>query len=928
MKQPIINICFIALFLAVLGTTHTFAQATYNMGNNTVTDCEGTLYDSGGPIGNYGPNENFTFTICPNSAPNCIRLSLGTVLVESNFDVIEVFDGMDNTAPQLLFHSTGLQTIADLQAYSGCITVVFSSDTDTQLSGWEANWSCFTEDCPEVELLPTEQDCLGAIPLCLGEYSETNSFLGEGNVLDEISKDNTCLVGGEKNSVWYTFTVLSSGDLGFTITPNDLNDDYDWAVFNITNAGCEEIPTNPSLLMSCNYSSTAGVTGATGATNQNSALGEDLNQNALIPVQENETYVINVSQFTVSPNGYTINFDFSTAVIFDDEPPSLEGAILCGANNLRLKLPENVFCSTVTTDDFELVGPDGSHTIMGVSSQACLDGAEYDRYYNLLFEPAIEVAGQYTLSLVGSIEDLCNNTSTNGTQLVFDISEADIRVPVEDLDVCEGDDLTLIINNPADTYNFYLDNSLDSLLGSGNQLDVGQYITAINTPFLFYITKVNDECSNVPTEVSVIVRDVGVANVAYDSPICFDENSPPALPTLSAESTQGGTFSISGGALIDAATGEIDISSTIAGNTYTITYSTPNSSCSVTTTADVSIVAPPTLTIQNLDNGYCELTGDIPLTATIAAAVFAGPGISNNSNIFNTNLAGIGTHEICATYTDPVTGCPTQDCRLIDVFSEPTAVFSVASSACIGEEVNIVYNGNANPNTATFTWNFGDGTQISGNDSNPVVQWTTVSTQTVSLTVEVGGNCSNVETQDIELVSIEVSNAAQDTLIRPDQSITLGVDASISNGNPLTYIWSPSDDLSCSNCPNPIASPNASTNYSVVISELNSNCSVSATYRVNVVQESRIAIPKAFSPNGDGFNDEFRISLRDFREAEFAIYDRSGNRVFESQNPTLNGWDGTYKFEPQNIGVYVYYLVVTFNNDDQRLYQGNLTLIR
>ncbi len=932
MKQPLFQVYWFSIFVIIFCTIDVFAQGEYNMSNNTVTDCEGTLYDSGGPNGNYGSNENFTFTICPDPIPVCLRLNMGTVVVEDQFDTFNIYDGVDDTGETLLFHNDGVGTLENVEASSGCITVVFNSDPSGNQLGWEATWACFGEECPEEILLPTEQDCLGAIPLCLGEYSETNAFFGEGNVVDEISVENTCLVSGERNSVWYTFTVLSSGDLGFSITPNDLGDDYDWAVFNITNANCEDIPTDPSLLVSCNYSNATGITGATGATGQITTLPPDMvdNQNALIPVLANETYVINVSQFSSSVNGYTINFDASTAVIFDDDPPSLEGATLCGANNLLLKLPENVFCNTVELNDFTLSGPSGSHTITGITSQACLDGADYDRFFNLLFEPTITVAGQYTLTLAGEIEDLCNNTSNPNNQLVFEITESDIRVPIEDLDVCTGDDLTLVINNPDPVvlYNFYLDSTLDNLLGTGKVLDVSQYITAQETPFLFYVTEVDSECDNVPTEVSVIVRDLELAELTYDSPICFEESAPPALPTLSAESTQGGTFEITGGATIDAATGEVDISTTSQGSTYTITYTTPDPNCGVSATANVDVVGPPTLNFEGLESGYSEVTGDVSLTTNIAGAVFAGPGITANSNIFNTEAAGLGIHEICASYTEPTTGCIANRCMDVEVFSKPTATFDVNSATCVGDEVEVVYTGNVDPDLGIFAWNFGDGVQVGGTDANPIVQWDASGIQTVSLTVVLNNIASDEVTEDIDLVGIEVLNASQSVTITPGESIDLMVDASSSNGNDLTYSWTPSDDLTCSNCPNPSASPISFTNYSLVITDSESGCSETASFQVNVTRQSRIAIPKAFTPNGDGLNDTYRILLRDYTEAEFQIYDRSGNRVFESQDPTNDGWDGIYENEPQNIGVYVYYLIVTFDNGDRRLYQGNITLIR
>ncbi len=926
MKQPFIHIYLI--FLVTCCTVSSFAQE-YNMSNNTVTDCEGTLYDSGGPDGNYGIDESFTFTICPTPSPTCIRLDFGTVVVENNFDAIRVFDGSSDTDPSLLFHNGGLETIGIIEATSGCATITFVSDETTTFSGWEMNWACFDEDCPEIQFPPNEQDCIGAIPLCLGEYSETNSFVGEGSIVDEINPANSCLGNGERNSVWYTFTVLQSGDLGFTITPNDLSDDYDWAVFNISNASCEDIFSDATLSVSCNYSFDTGVTGPTGATGQDEGAGGDANQNALIPVLANETYLINVSQFNPSPNGYTINFDSSTAVIFDDEPPSLEAAVLCGASNLQLKLPENVFCNETTADDFMLQGPAGSSfTITDISSQACLEGAEYDRFFNITFDPAITVPGDYTLSLPGSIEDLCNNTSLPDEQLVFTISQSDIRPPVEDLEACEGEDLILIVEDNANTFNFYLDSSLDSLLGTGNQLDVRQYVTDLDTPFLFYIAQANSECSNVATEITVIERTQDIADMSYETPICIDENTPPSLPTLSAETTPGGTFTIDNGALIDAATGEIDVNSTSSGNTYIITYTTIDPSCPVAATANVEIATLPSLSIDGLESSYCEEQGDVPLTASNTDAVFTGPGITANSNIFNPAVADTGRHEICASYIDPITSCSVQVCEMVEVFAEPIAAFVIPSDACL-EGATTITTENIDTDNVTITWDFAGGNQIDGDNTNPIVQWDELGPKDVTLTLDIGGNCSNSVTQSIEILQLDIAEMNKDTTINPGQSVTLDLPASASNGSALNYIWtSNNDDLSCSNCLNPIVSPLESNTYNVTIAIPNSNCFVEATYRVNVERESFIAIPTSFTPNGDGMNDEFQIALRDFREAEMRIYSRSGNEVFNTTAPSNEAWDGTFENQKMDIGVYVYYLLVTFNNDDQRLYRGNITLIR
>src|SRR5574337_507039 len=102
--------------------------------------------------------------------------------------------------------------------------------------------------------VPTNQDCLDAIPICQNVYSTTVSYSGEGNYPNEINNSSSCLGSGELNDVWYTFTVQQSGNLNFTITPNNSADDYDWAVYNLTNNNCSDIFTNPALEVSCNYS--------------------------------------------------------------------------------------------------------------------------------------------------------------------------------------------------------------------------------------------------------------------------------------------------------------------------------------------------------------------------------------------------------------------------------------------------------------------------------------------------------------------------------------------------------------------------------------------------------------------------------------------------------------------------------------------------
>lgn len=150
-----------------------------------------------------------------------------------------------------------------------------------------------------------EQDCINAIVIEQPLYIQLNPFSGSGNIPNEINSSFSCLSSGEKNDVWYRFDVHTGGLFCFSLIPFDLTDDYDWAVFNLTNSSCNNIFSDSALEVSCNYSPTPGITGANDSSgSQNSSC---------IPVNAGETYVINISLFVPSPNGYTIDFSATTA---------------------------------------------------------------------------------------------------------------------------------------------------------------------------------------------------------------------------------------------------------------------------------------------------------------------------------------------------------------------------------------------------------------------------------------------------------------------------------------------------------------------------------------------------------------------------------------------------------------------------------------
>jgi gliding motility-associated-like protein len=195
-----------------------------------------------------------------------------------------------------------------------------------------------------------------------------------------------------------------------------------------------------------------------------------------------------------------------------------------------------------------------------------------------------------------------------------------------------------------------------------------------------------------------------------------------------------------------------------------------------------------------------------------------------------------------------------------------------------------------------------------------------------TVTVTDANGCTQTVTVSVTSTGGPTATVSASVTVSPGSSTILNA----SGGG--TYLWSPASGLSCITCQNPTASPSATTQYCVIVSDTN-NCSDSACLMVYVENPCsgnlNLPVANAFSPNNDGANDRFCLRgwnncLKDFI---IYIYDRWGEKVFESENPAFC-WDGTYKGSPLNTGVFVYYIKAILETDDEVVKRGNISLIR
>jgi gliding motility-associated-like protein len=169
---------FTLLALFTFISLNLFGQI-YIMDGSPITSCNGFFMDSGGGSGNYGSGESFSTTICSDgSSGTHIKLNFSGVNIAAG-DMLCFFDGPNNTFPQLSCHTDflpGAPFIIQATAANpgGCVTITFDSDGSGEEAGWSADISCIPS-CQTIiaTLLSTDPPIsppdTGYIDICPGD---------------------------------------------------------------------------------------------------------------------------------------------------------------------------------------------------------------------------------------------------------------------------------------------------------------------------------------------------------------------------------------------------------------------------------------------------------------------------------------------------------------------------------------------------------------------------------------------------------------------------------------------------------------------------------------------------------------------------------------------------------------------------------------
>jgi len=276
--------------------------------------------------------------------------------------------------------------------------------------------------------------------------------------------------------------------------------------------------------------------------------------------------------------------------------------------------------------------------------------------------------------------------------------------------------------------------------------------------------------------------------------------------------------------------------------------------------------------------------------------------------------------------------------------STPNDTLSTAGSITVSPSVNTTYllHGMFVTDTATVyviqppVVNLGNDTTICEGFSVPLNAYNPASTYNWST----GASDSIIQASVNGLYWVTVDNGgctASDSLnltVLTNPPVQLGPDSVFCDNDPFplvlnagpgsSYLWMPGGDTTQS------MEVYDEETYTITVSHQN-GCTTSAS--VTTVEEcpASIFIPRAFTPNGDGRNENFSPSLDNVLAYEMKIYNRWGTLVFAT-SVQGTGWDGRYKHEESAEGVYVYVIsydsITTSERVDKKTIRGYFVLIR
>ena len=506
-----------------------------------------------------------------------------------------------------------------------------------------------------------------------------------------------------------------------------------------------------------------------------------------------------------------------------------------------------------------------------------------------LFEPshAFDTAGTYTVMLVSVDSATCLQRDTDYVDIFVNLPPV---ANVNPFSVCNGDSVQLSVSGGL-LYDW--------------QPNYNILNSTTDTPTVFpdtttiYTVIVTDSCGTDTAQVLVTVFQKNI-DIDPDTMICLGQ---------SAQITAyGGTSYLwSQGATLNSNNIANPIATPLQHTTYIVTITDANN-CDWDTTITVEVDSILPIALGSANDAICM--GD-------TIEIYASGGISYtwtpNSTLATPNDSS--TMAIPSQTTNYVVavanGCGVDyDTVLVEVHE---VIASIASDTivCAGDQANLWATGGV-----SYLWYTNLGATLSASNTySPIILMPTIFYVDVTDTV----NCTKTLSVFVDTLVKPYLDIGYDIKTQWGTQVTL---LPITNG--VTFWWTPSTGLSCTDCSNPLVTASETSTYYLTVKGAD-GCFNTDT--ITVFFDGSIYVPNSFSPDGNGVNDFFFAYGKDIVEFEMYIFDRWGEQLFYSDDMEI-GWDGFYKGKLCKNDVYVWKVKYTDVLGVNGIMYGTATLLK
>ncbi len=614
--------------------------------------------------------------------------------------------------------------------------------------------------------------------------------------------DNNAVTYDDRNPFWYKFTCYVSGTLDFSITPENLGDDYDWQIFDVTGTGPGGVYGTQGVFVVANWSGSSGPTGTApgNASSIECASDPRVYENTFSKppnLVAGHNYLLLISHYTQTVTGYDLSFMGGSAVITDTTKPGLKSAeAACNGKKVGVLLKKRVKCNSLDLDGSDFTISPAVSKVISARSTGCSNSFDMDSVILTLDNPL--VPGNYKVVMQKGNDD---NTL---------LDNCDNQIPA-------GDNVPFVLTPVMPT-------PFDSIAPAGCDP------RAINLVFSQYML-----CSSVAPD--------------------------------------GSDFVITG------------------------TYPVKITGASATCDGDDGISKVITI----------HLADPLNLAGNFQVKLVQG---DDGNTVINE----------C--------GAPTPAGETVDFVTADTVTAAFSSQVKLGCRRDTIVVANAGNNSInSWRWLFDD--SVAYNTPGVTKIYADYGQKTVKLIVS-NGTCYDTSLQVMALDNELKAKFTSPPYLCPEDKAGF---TDSSKGKIIAWYWYfTNGNTSGAQNPPPQAYPLYTRDkfYPVrLVVENGAPCFDTAFYELKVFYNCYIAVPSAFTPNGDNIND-YLYPLNAYKAVnlEFRVYNRWGQEVFETRDWT-HKWDGTLNGIKQASGVYAWYLSYTNTDNGQKYFQkGTTVLIR